>query len=704
MADRSRREFLRYLSATGVVGGLAGCSNVLESSSDNPQTRTDARETATTTPDDSSDTRTDRDTPTDNSTDTQTATPQGEPVFQTSASLPDEATFGDTVAVTVTVENTGTADGSERVALRVGGELVDTKVVSVPAGETRTASLEFTVDTFPDDRTVQPTLNRTSLGELTVRSATEVDGTPVAERTAPERSGATYVLPKYRIDESVDVLNEGAQVLEKLGSRVFKGWLSQIDRQYPFAEWPDFESPVSVMQHPRFQELLDRDFDTYVFTGSAQTLASERGGGGYFYQEFTEAQARDEADAFYEVSKYLLETYDGTGTEFVFQNWEGDWIVVGGAGEPGPPDPAVLERAKRWFNARQRGISRARREVESDVVVLGACEINRVRQAMEDDEDWIVNTILPELSVDLVSYSAWDVCRPLLADLETPAEDARTEVRETLEYIHSHAPAPDEYTRKALGVDVKPVYVGEYGLPIREEGIDPTMRTVRIVTEEALDWGAPYTLFWQTYDNEVLIDGERVVVDPNMERVLQEAFGGYAGLEDVLGYYLVRPDGTRSPMWFYFADRFGTNGGAYIRLDLDFETTVAESTLNPDVEDGQGRELACACFEIVIETEAGQTTLDIGSEDEEGTLAKGVFSPENTGDETFRWFGRPGGVTTLYVHRDEYQISGSVTRLRLTGSGANAGLATTIRKDGTDVGQITLSDGRETYDVDLPES
>ena len=52
------------------------------------------------------------------------------------------------------------------------------------------------------------------------------------------------------------------------------------------------------------------------------------------------------------------------------------------------------------------------------------------------------------------------------------------------------------------------VYVGEFGWPQVASEKDPqastdkSMRVVRMTTENALEWGCPYVVYWQVYDNE----------------------------------------------------------------------------------------------------------------------------------------------------------------------------------------------------------
>jgi len=77
------------------------------------------------------------------------------------------------------------------------------------------------------------------------------------------------------------------------------------------------------------------------------------------------------------------------------------------------------------------------------------------------------------------------------------------------------------------------VYVGEFGKPANEFSDRQVRRTVEIVLTTAQRWGCPYVVYWQLYCNE-----------PRRRPVRRN--------DDVRGFWLLRPDGTRSPTWHYF--------------------------------------------------------------------------------------------------------------------------------------------------------
>ncbi len=230
----------------------------------------------------------------------------------------------------------------------------------------------------------------------------------------------------------------------------------------------------------------------------------------------------EESDRFYEFARYLLTTYRGTGKTFVIQNWESDWVLTPPqrATIPVPScpmDPAQADRMIAWFNARQDGIERARREIGTDgVQVVHAAEVNLIARAMEGEER-VTNRVIPHTRCDLYSYSAWDT-------LNDPAR-----LRDALSFLRDSAPASALFGRDH-------VYVGEYGAA--ENGVggpEEQLRIIRNATEAALDWGARYVVYWQ-----LICDGLRHPVE------------GRPTNEDVSGWWLIRPDGSRPPVWDYF--------------------------------------------------------------------------------------------------------------------------------------------------------
>jgi hypothetical protein len=169
----------------------------------------------------------------------------------------------------------------------------------------------------------------------------------------------------------------------------------------------------------------------------------------------------------------------------------------------------------RWLNARQEGVDRARKEVgEAGVRVFHAAEVNLVKIALRDDRPTVTDSVLPHTHVDLVSYSAWD----------TQHDPAL--LRSALDYIAKYTPDREPFGDRN-------VFVGEFGLPENDYPLPRVQRTVRGTVQTALEWDCPYVVYWQLYCNEA----RRQPVKTN---------------DDVRGFWLIRPDGTKTWAWHEF--------------------------------------------------------------------------------------------------------------------------------------------------------
>jgi hypothetical protein len=341
--------------------------------------------------------------------------------------------------------------------------------------------------------------------------------------------GVTHVAGKYHLTDQ-DFLNEGADQILALGSRVIKVWFwagvsGRVPESYPYnSRWPKVDSLIAGAKAPYFQDLFGKPFTTYILV-----VASLGRDEAYWRKGITEDQKKDEQRQFYELAKYLLTQYQDTGKTFVLQHWEGDWLVRGNYKGGQEPSPAALANMVEWLNARQAGVEQARREVRSrGVHVYHATEVNRVVQSMGTGFPNMVNKVLPYTPVDLVSYSAWDSATEHYSDPNV--------LRDALDFIAAHAPdSPDFGNRN--------VYIGEFGMPENVYSLGKVRIAIPNTVRTALDWGCPYIVYWQLYCNELK--------DPNAVVPVQSNDG-------VRGFWLIRPDGTKAWTWDYFHGLFAS--------------------------------------------------------------------------------------------------------------------------------------------------
>ena len=350
-------------------------------------------------------------------------------------------------------------------------------------------------------------------------------------RDVRDRVGVTHVAGLYHLTDK-DFLSEGADEILALGSRVIKVWFfsgkrsDRLVNSYPYnSQWPKVNSLVEGAESPYFAELFSKPFTTYIMKVSA--LGREEG---YWRKGISDEQKRDEQRQFYELAKHLLTQYKGTGKTFVLQHWEGDWMVRGCFDGKAEPAPQALSNMVEWLNARQAGVNQAREELgQPGVRVYHAAEVNRVVQTMESGFPNMVNKVLPHTKLDLISYSAWDSATSHHSDPNV--------LGNALDFIAAHAPDSPDFGNCN-------VYLGEFGMPESRFSLEQIQTAIPNAVETGLDWGCPYVVYWQLYCNEMK--------DPN-------ATPPVTSNDAVKGFWLIRPDGSKSWVWDYFQGLFAAS-------------------------------------------------------------------------------------------------------------------------------------------------
>ncbi len=334
----------------------------------------------------------------------------------------------------------------------------------------------------------------------------------------PDILGVTHVDGKYHFTEK-DFLNEGADQILSLGSRVIKVWFHNPRKSYSFnSQWSETNSLIEIAQSPYFRKLFDKPFTTYIMM-----CFSKGRGASYWRNGITAEQKLNEQRQFYELAKHLLSTYRQTGKTFVLQHWEGDWLIRASYNGNVDPTPRAIKGMIGWLNARQAGVNQAREEVTPDGVhVYHAAEVNRVVASMKEGKPNLVNTVLPHTKLDLVSYSAWDATTVYAKDPNV--------FREALDYIAANIPDSPAFRNRN-------VYVGEFGIPENEHPAERIRSLVPHVVETAHDWGCPYIVYWQLYCNELSAPKQTPPVSSN---------------DAVRGFWLIRPNGSKAWTWDYF--------------------------------------------------------------------------------------------------------------------------------------------------------
>ena len=305
-----------------------------------------------------------------------------------------------------------------------------------------------------------------------------------------------------------------------------------------WSRWPS--SPRS----PR--RLSDPNITSYDLTTYSPNIPGGGDGTGYWAKGITSAQESAETTSFYNLTKYLMQTYAGTGKSFYLSNWEGDGAMVDAmpAGDTVPP-PSEVQGMIGWLNARQLGITEARNQFAAqypDVNVYGTVEVNHVQAAMQGDVfngvsgfATVTNDVLPFTTTDFVSYSSYDTMKNTSGTFS---------YANAVAYVAAHLPAT-----AINGQNTHSEYVGEFGLAENFSGAATVNATMNNVINTAVADGMPLAFYWEVYSNEL---NNGFTTPP----------GGSGNNVPVQGFYFVKPDGTPATAWKTYASMIVTNDPA----------------------------------------------------------------------------------------------------------------------------------------------
>lgn len=361
------------------------------------------------------------------------------------------------------------------------------------------------------------------------------------------RLGATHVAGKYYFTNEPYVI-EGCRKLNEMGYGIVKLWFRKNPGGYPYnSEWnlPKDVSLKELAKHPYYATCFELPFSTIALSVDGAGVKT------------TDETAAIEEKEIYELTKYLLEKYRERDVTFILHNWEGDWMMRGGTGDyarwsrkPGQLFKAVdgdrytvvvpadstdrVNAMAKWFTARQQGVNRARAEVKnSKCKVYHAIEANKVMDSMEGIPG-IVNSVLPKVETDMVSWSCYDGMDP-----------AGLKLFKGIDYIRENM-NPTAYMKGK-----RIVFLGEIGIPEqRYEGLmerAPVIDRWDIFMGVCLAQNIPYLIQWELYCNEPKNEELRKLNDVRKT-------------DEMRGFWLIRPDGTKSWAAEYFEQLLNNAG------------------------------------------------------------------------------------------------------------------------------------------------
>jgi hypothetical protein len=258
---------------------------------------------------------------------------------------------------------------------------------------------------------------------------------------------------------------------------------------------------MRVKDEAQLNKILAMPFDTFFFWWRSDNTIWRNG--------LSEKNKQIEYQATYNFTKKLLLQNAKRTRIFFIGHWEGDWYLLPDRDPQKNPSQKSIQGMIDWLNIRQQAVDDARRDVGNNTLskVYHYAEVNRVRDAMIDQRDRVVNKVLPKTNVDYVSYSSYDIQR-----------ESQDTINATLRYI-------EHQLHPKANISGRRVFIGEFAIPAIEVGFDANKHEEvnRKIMIKFLKADVPYILYWEMYNNEI-IDGKQqgfwLINDKNQKQAL----------------------------------------------------------------------------------------------------------------------------------------------------------------------------------------
>lgn len=253
-----------------------------------------------------------------------------------------------------------------------------------------------------------------------------------------------------------------------------------------------------------------------------------------FASPLTEKKLAAEYKETYDLAVHLLTEYKKTDKVFLIGNWEGDWELMwasdcrcnGKFDFCKAPTDEIIERYTQWAQTRQRAIDNAKRDVDaSGVDMFYYIEFNLECENFDSKPDGkgkkkekghdhdhkdcrptMLNSVVPQVNPDFLSYSSYKSTNKYMEHKGKFFKQKQVDERfwKILDYAESKLQDKKGTDFSAICGDgriLKRVFIGEFGAT---RTCDPALfcPSVAHVVRASLEWGCPFVLYWEVYDND----------------------------------------------------------------------------------------------------------------------------------------------------------------------------------------------------------
>lgn len=302
------------------------------------------------------------------------------------------------------------------------------------------------------------------------------------------RHGVAFVAGKYpNRSGPQDYFTYCADAAADIGADAVKAYATPTyTTVYPNQTWGASHTTLTGLVQDAAYAAMFSDARLTRFFLNTWTFAN--GINNKWINEWTNADDAAEYTEIYNMAVHLLSTY--SGKEFVIQNWEGDWALLGSFVFTDEVPPQRANRMACYMRARQRAIRDARAAVTSTSTIVCAFEVNRCL----DKQGARVHEFLDRVRPDAVSFSLYECINTYGAN--------QAECEANIERLMTRAAFN---VRRVLGPQVR-LYIGEYGWPEAEPGFSGLGLNLGALIQKVIDTadalGFTDMVFWNLFDNE----------------------------------------------------------------------------------------------------------------------------------------------------------------------------------------------------------